>query len=81
MVRDVHKVHFDIFKREFKCLLNHGSSEKCLMVHSSAENESSKNSMDPLAFPWSTSEEMSVHSSAMDSPNTMVPNRDKTEIL
>ena len=71
MVRDVHKVHFDIFKREFKCLLNHGSSEKCLMVHSSAENESSKNSMDPLAFPWSTSEEMSVHSSAMDSPNTI----------
>ena len=68
-MRDVHKVHFDIFKREFKCLLNHGSNEKCSMEHGSAENDSI-NSIDPLVFPWSTQEEMSANSSDMDSSNT-----------
>lgn len=38
------------------------------MEHGSAENDSI-NSMDPLAFPWSTPEEMSANSSDKDSSN------------
>ena len=71
-LRDVHKVHFDIFKREFKCLLNHGSTETCPLEHSTTDAES-LNSPAPPVFPWSA-QSSTVNISNEKSPNPLNSN-------